>query len=122
MVIYIVRLIFTDSFELISDGCIHTCHMSIFTVYSMKNGLNKPLSMELQVFPKEHIESALKTVFQMNVMRYQGGFMGAVNGMRPDGRVSYIHCAYYSKQPFVSCIYFIGGLGPTVQSEISKIC
>ena len=40
-----------------------------------------------KVFPKDHIESAMKTVFQMNVMRYQGGFMGAVNGMRPDGRV-----------------------------------
>ncbi|XP_065059561.1 non-lysosomal glucosylceramidase-like [Rhopilema esculentum] len=44
-------------------------------------------SAEDRVFPKDHIESAMKTVFQMNVMRYQGGFMGAVNGMRPDGRV-----------------------------------
>jgi len=40
-----------------------------------------------RVFPKDHVVSALKTVFQMNVMRFQGGFMGAVNGMRPDGRV-----------------------------------
>ena len=54
----------------------------------------------LQVFPKDHIESALKTVFQMNVMRFQGGFMGAVNGMRPDGQVSYIYCDFSMKAQF----------------------
>ena len=50
-----------------------------------------------QVFPKDHIESALKTVFQMNVMRFQGGFMGAVNGMRPCGRV----CKLYQIKNFL---------------------
>jgi non-lysosomal glucosylceramidase len=39
------------------------------------------------VAPSEHIESALRTVYELNVMGFQGGEMGAVNGMRPDGAV-----------------------------------
>ena len=35
-----------------------------------------------QVFQKEQIRSTLKVIFQNNVMRFEGGFMGAVNGMR----------------------------------------
>jgi non-lysosomal glucosylceramidase len=35
----------------------------------------------------EDIQSALETVYEMNVRRFQGGQMGAVNGMRPDGQV-----------------------------------
>ncbi|XP_052526135.1 non-lysosomal glucosylceramidase [Tympanuchus pallidicinctus] len=45
-------------------------------------GLNQK---ELEVFPKSHIVSALKTIFEKNVMSFAGGTMGAVNGMRPDG-------------------------------------
>uniref|UniRef100_A0AAR2LAB5 Non-lysosomal glucosylceramidase n=1 Tax=Pygocentrus nattereri TaxID=42514 RepID=A0AAR2LAB5_PYGNA len=40
---------------------------------------------ELQPFPKEKIRSALKSVFDFNVMSFGGGQMGAVNGMRPEG-------------------------------------
>ncbi|XP_077988859.1 non-lysosomal glucosylceramidase-like [Glandiceps talaboti] len=40
-----------------------------------------------QVFPSDHIQSSLQTVYQMNVMSFQKGTMGAVNGMRPDGKV-----------------------------------
>ena len=36
---------------------------------------------------KEHRNSALRTVFRLNVMGYHGGRMGAVNGMFPDGTV-----------------------------------
>lgn len=39
------------------------------------------------VFRKEQIRSTLKVIFQNNVMRFEGGFMGAVNGMRADGTV-----------------------------------
>ena len=60
----------------------------VFTVKIVTNRLIAFSLLEIQVFPKDHVVSALKTVFQMNVMRFQGGFMGAVNGMRPDGRVS----------------------------------
>ena len=37
------------------------------------------------VFRKEQIRSTLKVIFQNNVMRFEGGFMGAVNGMRSNG-------------------------------------
>ena len=34
------------------------------------------------------MNSALKTIFKFNVMHFQEGTMGAVNGMRPTGKVS----------------------------------
>uniref|UniRef100_A0A3P8XGU8 Non-lysosomal glucosylceramidase n=1 Tax=Esox lucius TaxID=8010 RepID=A0A3P8XGU8_ESOLU len=40
---------------------------------------------EFQAFPKEKICRALKSVFDLNVMSFAGGQMGAVNGMRPEG-------------------------------------
>ncbi|KAM4878822.1 non-lysosomal glucosylceramidase [Sylvia borin] len=40
---------------------------------------------EFEVFPKSHVLSALKTIFENNVLGFAGGAMGAVNGMRPDG-------------------------------------
>nr|XP_055055950.1 non-lysosomal glucosylceramidase [Misgurnus anguillicaudatus] len=40
---------------------------------------------DFQAFPKEKICSALKSVFDLNVMSFAGGQMGAVNGMRPEG-------------------------------------
>lgn len=43
----------------------------------------------LQVFPKAHVISALTTVFEYNVLRFHNGRLGAVNGMRPDGKVGH---------------------------------
>ncbi|XP_028416084.1 non-lysosomal glucosylceramidase-like [Dendronephthya gigantea] len=40
-----------------------------------------------RVFPKAHVISALTTVFEYNVLRFHNGRLGAVNGMRPDGKV-----------------------------------
>lgn len=39
------------------------------------------------IVPEEHARSALNTVFEFNVKRFENGEMGAVNGMRPDGKV-----------------------------------
>nr|MBN1228474.1 bile acid beta-glucosidase [Anaerolineae bacterium] len=39
------------------------------------------------IVPAENAISALKTVFAFNVEQFEMGEMGAVNGMRPDGRV-----------------------------------
>jgi non-lysosomal glucosylceramidase len=39
------------------------------------------------IVPAEHSVSALRTIYEHNVVQFQGGQMGAVNGMRPDGRV-----------------------------------
>lgn len=41
-----------------------------------------------QVFPLEHVTKALRTIFENNVMKFQEGTMGAVNGMRPNGQVT----------------------------------
>ncbi|XP_077870346.1 non-lysosomal glucosylceramidase-like [Saccoglossus kowalevskii] len=38
-----------------------------------------------EVFPKDHILCALRAIYKMNVMGFEKGTMGAVNGMRPDG-------------------------------------
>ena len=43
---------------------------------------------DLQVFPRENVVSALVTVYKYNVLQFQDGTMGAVNGMRPNGQVS----------------------------------
>ncbi|CAL8325715.1 unnamed protein product [Lota lota] len=40
---------------------------------------------EFQAFPKDKVLRALKSVFDLNVMSFAGGQMGAVNGMRPEG-------------------------------------
>ena len=39
------------------------------------------------MFPSENVLSALTTVYKYNVLRFQDGNMGAVNGMRPNGQV-----------------------------------
>jgi non-lysosomal glucosylceramidase len=39
------------------------------------------------ILPVEHVRSALKKVFDYNVRRFFDGQRGAVNGMRPDGRL-----------------------------------
>ena len=39
------------------------------------------------ILPRDHVRRALQHVFAFNVRRFQGGTMGAVNGMRPDGTV-----------------------------------
>ncbi|XP_061468542.1 non-lysosomal glucosylceramidase [Rhineura floridana] len=38
-----------------------------------------------EIFPQSHVRSALKTIFELNVMGFSEGTMGAVNGMRPSG-------------------------------------
>jgi len=39
------------------------------------------------IFPQKHVRSALRKVFDLNVMGVKDGGMGAINGMRPDGRL-----------------------------------
>ena len=59
--------------------------LKMFTVFSTS-----------KVFKSEQIQSTLKVIFQNNVMRFEGGFMGAVNGMRADGTVrSPKNCTVY---------------------------
>jgi non-lysosomal glucosylceramidase len=39
----------------------------------------------LSVLPDERVDSALNAIYDNNVLQFNGGQMGAVNGMRPDG-------------------------------------
>nr|7W2V_A Chain A, Glucosylceramidase [Thermoanaerobacterium xylanolyticum LX-11] len=39
------------------------------------------------ILPKDHVQKALKKIYEFNVMKFENGKMGAVNGMRPDGIV-----------------------------------
>ena len=39
------------------------------------------------IVDEEHATRALKTVYEYNVQMFEGGQIGAVNGMRPDGKV-----------------------------------
>ncbi|GMR52514.1 hypothetical protein PMAYCL1PPCAC_22709, partial [Pristionchus mayeri] len=43
--------------------------------------------MAEELLPLGHVKSALSKIFELNVKRFAGGRMGAVNGMRPDGKV-----------------------------------
>ncbi|XP_072050997.1 non-lysosomal glucosylceramidase-like [Amphiura filiformis] len=40
-----------------------------------------------EVFPPDHVKTALKTVHKMNVMAFRDGHFGAVNGVRPNGKI-----------------------------------
>ncbi|KAL5005060.1 hypothetical protein ScPMuIL_018516 [Solemya velum] len=44
------------------------------------------------IFPPDHVNSALKTVYENNVMKFDGGNMGAINGTRPDGKKDISSC------------------------------
>ncbi|XP_041367827.1 non-lysosomal glucosylceramidase-like [Gigantopelta aegis] len=44
------------------------------------------------VFPPANVKSALKTVFENNVMMFSNGNMGAINGTRPDGKKDISSC------------------------------
>jgi non-lysosomal glucosylceramidase len=41
----------------------------------------------IPILPDEHVDSALNTIYETNVLKFQQGQMGAVNGMYPNGKV-----------------------------------
>lgn len=67
-----------------------------------------------QVFPKEKIQSALKSVFDLNVMSFAEGQMGAVNGMRPEGVPD--RSSVQSDEVWIGVVY---GLAATMIHEVS---
>src|SRR5580692_1566193 len=40
-----------------------------------------------EIVPREYARRSLETIFKLNVMGFQGGHMGALNGMGPDGKI-----------------------------------
>eukprot|EP00105_Crassostrea_gigas_P009539 XP_011424529.1 PREDICTED: non-lysosomal glucosylceramidase-like isoform X1 [Crassostrea gigas] len=44
------------------------------------------------IFPPDRVKSSLKKIFENNVMMFEGGNMGAINGTRPDGSKDISSC------------------------------
>lgn len=92
----------------------------IFPLVNMSETTNKsniylslfPLT---QAFPQEKIHSALRSVFDLNVMKFAGGQMGAVNGMRPEGVPD--HSSVQSDEVWIGVVY---GLAATMIHEASQ--
>lgn len=72
------------------------------------------LLFSLQAFPKEKIHSALQSIFDLNVMGFAGGQMGAVNGMRPEGVPD--RSSVQSDEVWIGVVY---GLAATMIHEVS---
>lgn len=67
---------------------------------------------EFKVFPVDNIRSALKSVYDLNVMSFADGQMGAVNGMRPDGAID--RSSVQSDEVWIGVVY---GLAATMIHE-----
>uniref|UniRef100_A0A3Q2XUW4 Non-lysosomal glucosylceramidase n=1 Tax=Hippocampus comes TaxID=109280 RepID=A0A3Q2XUW4_HIPCM len=67
---------------------------------------------DFQVFPKENIRAALQSVFDLNVMSFSSGQMGAVNGMRPEGVAD--RSSVQSDEVWIGVVY---GLAATMIHE-----
>ncbi|KAK3608169.1 hypothetical protein CHS0354_034127 [Potamilus streckersoni] len=55
--------------------------------YMKCSGIN-----ESEIFPSDHVKSALQKIFQVNVKGFGNGNMGAINGARPDGKKDISSC------------------------------
>jgi len=40
-----------------------------------------------QIYPSDHVNKALSKIYKNNVLGFKGGYMGAINGTRPDGQM-----------------------------------
>jgi len=66
------------------------------------------------VLPEENVSSTLKTIFDLNVKKYADGCHGAVNGMRPNGKVD--KCSVQSDEVWTGVTY---GLAATMIHKVS---
>jgi non-lysosomal glucosylceramidase len=55
------------------------------------------------LLPRDRVETALRTIHRLNVCGFEGGRMGAVNGIRPDGTVD--HSSEQSAEVWVGTTY-----------------
>ncbi|XP_046403432.1 non-lysosomal glucosylceramidase [Ischnura elegans] len=61
-----------------------------------------------EVFPHDHVVSALKTIYEFNVLKFANGSMGAVNGMTPDGHVDIY--TIQSEEVWTGVVYALASL------------
>lgn len=72
-------------------------------------------ALSRQVFPQSHVQSSLKTIFELNVLGFSEGTMGAVNGMRPNGVPD--TSSVQSDEVWVGVVY---ALAATMIQEVGK--
>jgi hypothetical protein len=60
-------------------------HIEMYTDMMAGQWYAKACGLE-SIVPEEYAFASLRVVFDYNVKKYKGGELGAVNGMRPDGR------------------------------------
>lgn len=82
---------------------------------TMPNQILLNMHFSAQAFPKEKIHSALRSVFDLNVMSFAKGQMGAVNGMRPEGVPD--RSSVQSDEVWVGVVY---GLAATMIHEVRQ--
>ncbi|XP_060068872.1 non-lysosomal glucosylceramidase-like [Ylistrum balloti] len=61
---------------------------------------------DTSIFPEDHVQSALETVYKFNVKGFGNGNMGAINGARPDGGQDITSCQ--SEEFWVGVTYSLG--------------
>ncbi|KAK7867239.1 hypothetical protein R5R35_000233 [Gryllus longicercus] len=61
-----------------------------------------------EVFIDTHVKSALKKIFDFNVMKFKNGTIGAVNGMKPDGKVDMV--TVQSEEVWTGVVYGLAAL------------
>jgi non-lysosomal glucosylceramidase len=66
------------------------------------------LNIYVQVFPKKNVCTALSTIYNFNVLKFKGGTMGAVNGMRPTGEIDLF--TIQSEEVWVGTVYSLAAL------------
>lgn len=76
----------------------------------------KTTHFSFQACPKEKIQMALKSIFDLNVMSFAGGQMGAVNGMRPEGVPD--RSSVQSDEVWIGVVY---GLAATMIHEARRL-
>ncbi|XP_066991839.2 non-lysosomal glucosylceramidase isoform X2 [Anabrus simplex] len=61
-----------------------------------------------EVFNGKHVASALRKIFDFNVMKFKNGTMGAVNGMTPDGKIDMV--TVQSEEAWTGVVYGLAAL------------
>lgn len=70
-----------------------------------------------KVFPVENVRKSLLTIYKMNVQSFNGGTMGAINGMMPDGNPD--TSAMQSEEVWTGVSYALSSL---MISHVSLYC
>lgn len=108
-IVPVFYLLMMNLFLLIFLTCIEPENV---TIYSIIISFDLDFVL-LQIFPPDRVKSSLKKIFENNVMMFEGGNMGAINGTRPDGSKDISSCQ--SEEFWVGVTY---GLAANMIQEV----